>query len=442
MLERLFKLKENNTTWQSEVSGGVTTFATMAYIIFVQPVVMNAAGVDLESAMVATCIAAALATLLMGLLANYPIALAPGMGHNIFFTYVVVLTLGYTWQQAMGAIFLSGFTFILLSFVGLRERLIAAVPSTLKNAITVGIGFLIAVVGLEWSGIVVDNPGTLVGLGDLTSPPVLVAFLGLAVMGVLLTLGVQGGILIGILCTLAASLASGMVHYEGIIGSVPSIAPTLFQLDIPGAVESGMLSIIFVFFFLDLFDTVGTLIGVTQEAGILAPDGTLPRARWALLSDAIGTVAGALMGTSTVTCYIESAAGVSAGARTGLANVVTGALFFLAIFFAPLVRMIGGGVEYGGGLTLYPVVAPVLIIVGCFMLKNVSRIDWNDLGEAIPAFLTILIMPLTFSVTEGIAFGFISYTLLKTVRGQFREIPPLISVFALLFVFRYAFLSQ
>ena len=389
MLERLFKLEENNTTWQSEVSGGVTTFATMAYIIFVQPVVMNAAGVDLESAMVATCIAAALATLLMGLLANYPIALAPGMGHNIFFTYVVVLTLGYTWQQAMGAIFLSGFAFILLSFVGLRERLIAAVPNTLKNAITVGIGFLIAVVGLEWSGIVVDNPGTLVGLGDLTSPPVLVAFLGLAVMGVLLSLGVQGGILIGILCTLAASLASGMVHYEGIIGSVPSIAPTLFQLDIPGAVESGMLSIIFVFFFLDLFDTVGTLIGVTQEAGILAPDGTLPRARWALLSDAIGTVAGALMGTSTVTCYIESAAGVSAGARTGLANVVTGALFFLAIFFAPLARMIGGGVEYGGGLTLYPVVAPALIIVGCFMLKNVSRIDWSDLGEAIPAFLTM-----------------------------------------------------
>ena len=442
MLERLFKLEENNTTWQSEVSGGVTTFATMAYIIFVQPVVMNAAGVDLESAMVATCIAAALATLLMGLLANYPIALAPGMGHNIFFTYVVVLTLGYTWQQAMGAIFLSGFAFILLSLVGLRERLIAAVPNTLKNAITVGIGFLIAVVGLEWSGIVVDNPGTLVGLGDLTSPPVLVAFLGLAVMGVLLTLGVQGGILIGILCTLAASLASGMVHYEGIIGSVPSIAPTLFQLDIPGAVESGMLSIIFVFFFLDLFDTVGTLIGVTQEAGILAPDGTLPRARWALLSDAIGTVAGALMGTSTVTCYIESAAGVSAGARTGLANVVTGALLFLAIFFAPLARMIGGGVEYGGGLTLYPVVAPALIMVGCFMLKNVSRIDWSNLGEAIPAFLTILIMPLTFSVTEGIAFGFISYTLLKTARGQFREIPPLISVFALLFVFRYAFLSQ
>ena len=440
MLEHFFKLRENNTTWQREVSGGLTTFMAMAYIIFVQPVVMNAAGMDLESAMVATCLASALATFAMGFLANYPLALAPGMGHNIFFTYVVVLTLDYTWQQALGATFVSGSLFILLSFVGFRERLVNAVPSTLKNAIAVGIGLLISVVGLEWCGIVVDNPGTLVGLGDLTSSPVLISLVGLTVMSILLTLGVRAGILIGILTTLLVALATGMAQFQGVLATVPSIEPTLFKLDILGALQSGMISIIFVFFFLDLFDTVGTLIGVTQEAGILREDGTLPRARPALLADAIGTSAGALLGASTVTCYIESATGVSAGARTGLASIVTGLLFLLSIFFSPLTKMIGGGIDIGEGLVLYPIVAPALVIVGCFMIKNVSRIAWDDFSEAIPAFLTILIMPMTFSITEGIAFGFISYTLLKSVQGKFKEVPTLISVFAILFVLRYIFL--
>ncbi|MDA2931305.1 NCS2 family permease [Acidobacteria bacterium AH-259-O06] len=440
MWEQLFKLHEHHTTVRRELSGGVTTFMTMAYIIFVQPVVMNAAGLDLESAMVATCLASALATFLMGFLANYPIALAPGMGHNFFFTYVVVLTLGYSWQQALGAIFISGLLFVLLSFVGLREQLLNSVPPVLKNAIAVGIGLLIAVVGLEWSGIVVDNPGTLVGLGDLRATPVLIALFGLAVMATLLALGIRSAILAGILLTLLAALVSGLVQYQGFVGGIPSIRPTLFKLDLARVLQLESLSIIFVFFFLDLFDTVGTLIGVSQQAGLLKEDGTLPRARQALLSDAVGTCAGALLGTSTVTSYIESAAGVTAGARTGLANLVTGTLFMLAIFFSPLVKMIGGGIQYGEGLHLYPVVAPALIIVGCFMLKNVSHIDWDDFGEAIPAFLTILVMPLTFSITEGIAFGFISYTLLKTVRGQLREVPLLISVFSILFVLRYIFL--
>lgn len=442
MWERYFKLTENKTTWQREMFGGLTTFMTMAYIILVQPVVMNAAGIDLESAMVATCLASALGTFMMGLTANYPIALAPAMGHNFFFTYVVVLTLGYTWQQALGATFISGVLFVLLSFVGLREQLINVVPSTLKNAIAVGIGLLIAVVGLQWSGIVVDNPGTLVGLGELTSAPVLLSLFGLTVMAILLTLQVRAAILRGILLTVVVGLAAGMIQYQGVVGPIPSIGPTLFQLDVLGALQAGMLSIIFVFFFLDLFDTVGTLIGVTQEAGLLAQDGTLPRARSALLSDAVSTTAGALLGTSTVTSYIESATGVSAGARTGLANMVTGVLFLLAIFFAPLVKMIGGGMDPGEGLILYPVVAPALIIVGCFMLRNVKRIDWDDFGEAIPAFLTILMMPLTFSITEGIAFGFISYTLLKAVTGKFREVPALISVFSILFVLRYVLLQH
>ena len=441
MLEHFFKLRENNTTWQREVSGGLTTFMTMAYIIFVQPVVMNTAGMDLESAMVATCLASAITPFAMGFLANYPLALAPGMGHNIYFTYVVVLTLGYTWQQALGATFVSGTLFILLSFVGFRERLVNAVPATLKNAIAVGIGLLIAVVGLEWCGIVVDNPGTLVGLGDLTSSPVLLSFVGLTVMSILLTLGVRSGILIGILATLLVALATGMAQFQGVVATVPSIEPTLFKLDILGALQSGMISIIFVFFFLDLFDTVGTLIGVSQEAGFLREDGTLPRARPALLADAIGTSAGALLGASTVTCYIESSTGVSAGARTGLASIVTGMLFLLSIFFSPLTKMIGGGIDLGEGLVLYPIVAPALVIVGCFMIKNVSRIVWDDFSEAIPAFLTILIMPMTFSVTEGISFGFISYTLLKSVKGKFKEVPGLISVFAILFVLRYIFLS-
>ncbi len=442
MLDRFFKLTEHNTTWQREVYGGATTFMTLSYIIFVQPVVMNAAGMDLESALVATCVASAVATFMMGLVANYPISLAPAMGHNFFFTYVVVLTLGYTWQQALGAIFISGVLFLVLSLVGLRERLLHAIPATLKNAIAVGIGLLIAVVGFEWSGMIVDNPGTLVGLGQLTSGPVLLSLFGLTVMAVLLALEVRAAILLGILATVLAGLATGMLEYQGLVGPVPSITPTLLQLDVWGALQMGMVSVIFIFFFLDLFDTVGTLISVTQEAGLLKPDGTLPRARWAFLSDAVGTTVGSLLGTSTVTSYVESATGISAGARTGLANMVTGSLFLVAIFFTPLVRMIAGGIDPGEGLVLYPVVAPALILVGCYMLRQVKRIDWDSFAEAIPAFLTILIMPLTFSITEGISFGFISYTLLKMVTGRFREVPLLIRVFALLFVLRYICLTH
>jgi AGZA family xanthine/uracil permease-like MFS transporter len=440
MLERFFKFQENRTTLRREIAGGVTTFMTMAYIIFVQPVVLAAAGMDLESVLVATCISSALATFLIGILANYPIAQAPAMGHNFFFTYLVVLTLGYTWQQALGAIFISGSIFLILAVAGLWDKLITSLPASLKNAIAVGIGLLIAMVGMQWSGIVVDNPGTLVGLGDLTSPPVLLSFLGLAVMAILLALGVKTAILIGILATLAVGLLTGMVQYQGVVGPAPSLEPTLFKLDIVGALQTGMLSIIFIFFFLDLFDTVGTLVGVSQEAGFMKEDGSLPRARQALFSDAVGTVVGTLLGTSTVTSYIESATGVSAGARTGFANIVTGTLFLLAIFFAPLLKMVSGGMEFGEGVRLYPIIAPALIIVGVFMMNNVRQIPWNDFSEAIPAFLTMIVMPLTFSITEGISFGFIAYTVLKVVQGKIKEVPLFISLFALLFVLRYLFL--
>jgi AGZA family xanthine/uracil permease-like MFS transporter len=441
MIERLFGLHAHDTTIRREIVAGATTFVAMSYIVFVQPVVLGAAGMDPGAVMVATCLASAVATLLMALLANYPIALAPGMGHNFLFTYTVVITLGFPWEQALGAVFVSGSLFILLSFFGFRARLVNAVPSALKHGIAAGIGLLIALVGLQWAGIVVDDPATLVGFGDLGTPPALLSLLGLAVMGVLLARRIRAAMLIGMVTTLIIAVATGLVAYQGVVAAPPSLEPTLFRLDVIGALRTGMLTVIFVFFFLDLFDTIGTLIGVSQEAGLIQEDGTLPRARPALLADAIGTVSGALLGTSTVTSYIESASGVSAGGRTGFASVVTALLFLVALFFSPLVEMIGGGVENGEGQRLYPIVAPALILVGCFMLKSAVRIQWDDMGEAIPGFLTIVIMPLTFSITEGIAFGFISYTLLKAVQGKLREVPWLITLFAALFVLRYLFLT-
>jgi len=435
-LLRIFKLSENGTTVSREISGGLTTFMTMAYIIFVQPVILGEAGLDMGSVMVATCVSSALACFAMAFLANYPIALAPGMGPNVFFTYTVVLGMGFGWQQALGATFISGALFVVLSLFGLREAIINALPGTLRYAIAVGIGLMISVVGLEWSGIVVDNPATLVGLGDLSNPPALLSLFGLALIAALLALGVRSAMLIGILVNLGVAVALGLVPFHGIVGPVPSIEPTLLKLDIAGALSASMLPVVFVFFLLDLFDTVGTLTGVSQEAGFLKPDGSLPRARQALLADALGTLAGSLAGTSTVTSYVESAAGIASGARTGLANIVTGVLFLGALFFAPLLQMVGGGIQTSG-LRLYPVIAPSLIVVGCFLIGSIRRIEWTDYTESLPAFLTILMMPLTFSITEGIAFGFISYTLLKGVTGRFREIPALVAICSVLFLLRF-----
>jgi len=442
MIERIFRLRANNTSIRREIIGGTTTFLTMAYIIFVQPVILGTAGMDPGAVMVATCLSSAFATLCMALLANYPFALAPGMGANVFFSLTVVVALGHTWQQALGAVFVSGCLFILLSTVGFRERIISSLPSSLRYAVAVGIGLMISVVGFEWSGMVVDNPATLIGLGDLTAPPVLVSLAGLLVTVILFVLGFKIAILAGMMTSLLAGVLSGLIEFEGIIGPIPSLQPTWLQLDISGISRWDMLPIIFIFFFLDLFDTVGTLTGVAQEAGFLRPNGSLPRARSALLADAVGTVSGSLLGTSTVTSYVESAAGIKVGARTGLAGIVTGGFFLLALFFSPLLSMIGGGIQYGEGLHLYPVIAPALIVVGCLLFKGVSNVNWGDFSEAFPAFLTILVMPLTFSITEGISFGFISYTALKLVQGKIREVPLLISVFSMLFVLRYVLLAH
>ena len=436
MFASIFRVRQNGTSWRDELVGGLTTFMTMAYIVFVQPLMLGAAGMDVGSVMVATCVSSALACFFMAVLANYPIALAPGMGPNVFFTYTVVLGMGFSWQQALGATFISGSLFLFLSLFGLREAIINSLPDALKYAIAVGIGLMISVVGLEWSGVVVDNPATLIGLGNLSSPPTLLSLLGIALTISLLTLGFRAAILVGILFNLGVALATGMVEYSGVVGPVPSLSPTLFQLDIVGALTTGMLPVVFVFFLLDLFDTVGTLTAVSQEGGFLRPDGSLPRARQALLSDALGTITGSLLGTSTVTSYVESAAGIGSGARSGLANLVTGGLFLAALFFSPLLKMVGGGID-SAGLRLYPVIAPALVVVGCFLIGSIRRIEWQDYSEAFPAFLTIILMPLTFSITEGIAFGFISYTLLKTVQGKFLEVPLLVSIASGLFVLRY-----
>jgi AGZA family xanthine/uracil permease-like MFS transporter len=438
MLQRLFKLKENDTSVSQEMVGGLTTFMTMAYIIFVQPAVLSAAGMDFGAVMVATCVSSAIAIFFMAFLANYPIALAPAMGHNFFIVYTVCLTMGVPWQTALGANFISGVVFIILSFFGFRESLVNSIPTSLKQAIAVGIGLFIALIGFQWAGIVTYTPGTIVGLGDLHSPPVLLAILGLFIITILYTLRIKGAIVIGIIATAVIGIPLGIVKYYGVLSTPPSISPTFLKLNVAAAFTLSLLPTIFILFFLDLFDTVGTLIGVSEQAGFVK-EGKLPRARQALLSDAIGTVTGTIMGTSTVTSYIESSTGVASGARTGLANVTTGILFLIALLFYPLVKMIGGGYMSDGGV-LYPVTAPALIIVGTLMMSGVTKINWKDFTEAIPAFLTIVIMPYAYSITEGIAVGFIFYTVLKLVTGKIKDVHPILIIFTVLFILRYIFL--
>jgi AGZA family xanthine/uracil permease-like MFS transporter len=360
------------------------------------------------------------------------------MGHNFFFAYSVVVGMHVPWRVALGAVAVAGLLFTLTSSIGLRERLITAIPASLKHAIAAGIGLLIAMIGLQWAGLIVAAPGTLVTLGDLHSHPVLLSTAGLALTAILMARRVPGAMLWGILASTAVGLAMGIVRYQGLASMPPSLAPTFLQFSIAGAFVPGMVTVVFVFFFLALFDSVGTLVGVGSQAGLMR-EGTLPRARQALLADAIGTVAGAALGTSTVTAYIESGAGVAAGGRTGLASVVTAVLFLLSLFFYPLVRMIGGGYQVGS-TTLYPVIAPPLVLVGTMMIGGLRHVEWDDPTEAIPAFLTLVMMPLAVSITEGVAFGLLSYVVLKTATGRGREVHPLIFLFAALLLARYVFL--
>jgi len=443
VLENRFHLKAHGTRVRTEVLAGVTTFLGLSYIIFVQPAVLATTGMDFGAVMVATCLASAFATLVMALYANYPIALAPGMGHNVFFAFTVCGTaaaggMGVPWQTALAGVFVSGVVFLLLSRFGFRERLLNAIPDSQKHAIAVGIGLLIAFIGMQWAGVVVARPGVLIGLGPLGSPPVLLALFGLLATAGLLARGSRAAILWGMLATMLAGLPFGLVTYHGLVSAPPSLGPTLFQVDLTGLLSHTGALLVVMFFFLALFDTIGTLVAVGQQAGLMK-DGKLPRAEKALTADAAGMTAGSLLGTSTIVTYIESAVGVAAGGRTGLASVVTAGLFLAALFFAPLAKMIGGGYVTPEGTHLYPVIAPALILVGSFMIRSITEVAWSDPTEAIPAFLTILLMPLTVSITDGITFGLASYSLLKLATGRQADAHWLIHLFAWLLALRYVF---
>lgn len=434
-----FDLAAHGTTVRREVVAGATTFAAMSYIIFVQPTVLSVTGMDFGAVMVATCIASAVATLLMGLAANYPIALAPAMGHNFYFAYGVCLGLGVPWQTALGANCLAGLAFVALSAVGLREHVIDAIPNSIQRAVAPGIGLLIAFVGLQWGGIVTARPGTIVGLGNLGSPPVLVALGGVLLLFVLHVRRVPGAVLLTMLASSLACVWTGLLPFAGVIGTPPSIAPTFLQLDVLSALHPRMLEAFLLFFFLALFDTVGTLVGVADRAGLLR-EGKLPRARSALLADSIGIVQGTLWGTSTITSYVESAAGVAEGGRTGLANVVTAGLFVLALFFSPLAQTIGGGIPEGA-LRLQPIVAPPLILIGGFMMAGVAGLDWGDPGEALPAFLCMAMMPLSFSIADGIGFGLLAHSAIRLGQGRGRELGLPVLAVSVLFALRFALRS-
>ena len=436
-LEKVFHLSAAHTTIRTEILAGMTTFMTMSYIIFVQPAVLSTTGMDFRAVLAATCIVSAIGCFLMAFLANYPIAVAPAMGHNFFFAFTVVAAMHYSWQVALGAVFISGIVFLLMSIWGVREALLHAIPDSLKRGIAVGIGLLITLVGLEWSGFISGSPATLVTLGNLHHPSVWISGAGFLITSMLLVRRIRGAILAGILTSTVLGLAFGIVRFHGLISAPPSLAPIIFKLDVIGALKLGAVPIIFTFFFLDLFDSIGSLIGIAEQGGFMR-DGQLPRAREALLADAIGTSVAGLLGNSPVVSYIESAAGVAEGGKTGLANIVTGLLMLSGLFFAPLAQMIGEGYKQPSGLTLYPIVAPALIIVGAFMMRNVGRIEWGDPLEYIPAFITIALIPFTFSITDGIAFGFISYVLLSVVSGRYRKLHWLMVVFTVLFVIRYA----
>ncbi len=448
-LSRYFQLEAHGTTVRREALGGVTTFLAMSYIIFVQPGVLSQAGMDFQAVLYATCLSSALATFLMGLLARYPVALAPGMGENFFFVYTLCaaapLGFGLTWQQALAAVLVAGLAFIALTLSGIRSKIIDSIPGSLKCGIAAGIGLFITLIGLEYGNLIVASPSTLVRLGDLSQPVALVSLLGLLVMIAMLGWRVRGAILLGILATTGIAAAFGMVSYRGVFSTNVDLSPTFWQFDLRGLFSlptATLATAVFVLLYLALFDTVGTLVGVGQQAGLLR-EGKLPRSGRALFSDAVGTTMGAALGTSTVTCYIESAAGVSDGARTGLANLVTGALLLGAMFFSPLASMIGGGVsigttETGDPILRYPTLAPALIVVGAMMLKVVRELEWEDPTEYLPAFLTLVGIPLTFSIASGIAMGFIAYAVGKLATGRWRECPVLTYIFAALFVLQFA----
>ncbi|GGX83026.1 NCS2 family permease [Vogesella alkaliphila] len=428
LLESFFKLKEHGTDVRTEVIAGFTTFLTMAYIVIVNPAILSLTGMDFNAVFVATCLAAALGTGIMALVANYPIALAPGMGLNAYFTFTVVQGMGVPWQAALGAVFISGIVFLAVSLFKVREAIVNAIPQSLKFAISAGVGLFLAIIALKNAGVVADHPATLVTLGNLHDPKVLLAILGFFIIVALEYRRVHGSIIIGILAVTVLSVALGLSGFEGVVAPVPSMAPTFMQMDLEGAMTAGLLGVIFVFFFVDLFDTTGTLVGVSHRAGLLDKDGKLPRLKRALMADSIAITAGAAMGTSSTTAYIESAAGTAVGGRTGLTALVVAILFLACLWISPLAKTVPAYAT-----------APALCYVAVLMTRGLAEIDWDDLTESAPAVMTAVAMPFTFSIADGIAFGFISYAVIKILAGRFADLRPAVLVIAGLWIVKLAF---
>jgi len=436
VLNTYFKLDAHGTTVRTELLAGLTTFLTMAYIIVVNPVILSQAGMPAAGVAAATCVAAGFASILMGLVANYPLALAPGMGLNAYFTYTVVLGMGVPWQTALGCVFISGVAFLFLTVAGVRRLIVESIPKSLFAALAAGIGLFIALIGLKSAGVVVSNPATGMGLGDLKSPSVAIALLGLLVIAGLEALKIKGSVLIGIVTATLAAWLLGQTRFGAHPYDLSAISGTAFKLDIGAALKLrgghgfGLLEVVFVFLFIDLFDNVGTLVAVTKRAGLTAPDGSIPRLNRILLADSAATIAGSLAGTSTVTSYIESAAGVAAGGRTGLTAIVTGLLFIAALFIAPLVQGVPAAAT-----------APALIMIGSMMIAPLAEVNWTDPREALPSFLTFAMIPLTYSIANGLAFGVTAYAALKLIGGKAKLADWMLFVLAGLFVVRFVYLA-
>ena len=429
-LDRYFRLSERGSDLRTELRAGLATFLTMVYIAFVNPMILADAGMPFEAVFVATCVAAAISTLIMGLYANYPVALAPGMGLNAFFSYVVVLELGYPWEAALGAVFVSGILFVVLSLLPVRRWIIEAIPFGLKMGISAGIGFFLGVIALKNAGVITASPATLVTSGDLLDAAPILALVGFCAIVALAARRIAGATIIGVLGVTAAGIGMGVSEWHGLLAMPPDPTPTLLALDIAGALQVGMISIILTFLIVDLFDTTGTLIGVAKQANLLDAEGRLPGIKRAVIADSTGTVAGTLLGTSSVTSYIESGAGTSAGGRTGLTAVVVAVLFLACLFFAPLAQSIPAYAT-----------APAILYVACLMARALVDIDWPEITESAPAVITAIAIPLTFSIADGIGIGFLTYVAVKFLAGRFRDCSPAMIAVALLFAAKFALLD-
>ncbi len=436
MLEQFFGLRSRGTSVRTEVIAGFTTFLTMAYIVVVNPVILGEAGMPVSAVAVATCLAAGFGSILMGLLSNNPLAMAPGMGLNAYFTYTVVKGMGLAWQTALGCVFLSGVAFLLLTVGGVRQMIVSAVPRSLFAAVAGGVGLFIAFIGLADAGIIVAKHGTMVGLGSLTTPTAAIAVLGLLIIASMQARGFKGAMLLGILLTAAVAWIFGLAHFAPGAYSLGDLSATAFKLDLrqalslKGGLGLSLVEIVFVFLFVDMFDNIGTLVAVTKRAGLIAPDGTIPRLNRILTADSIAMMVGAAVGTSPVTSYIESASGVAVGGRTGLTSIVVGILFLVTLFFAPLVQAIPTAAT-----------APALVLVGALMMGALAEVDWHDPATAIPAFLTVILIPLTYSIANGLAFGITSYAVLKVVSGRSSRQDWLVYLLAVLCIARFIYLA-